>query len=75
MPDDRDPRVDPRPGDELEVTIDSGQTMTLSVDIRGPSYVVFHADDSKYPSDLTIQDWCDLCRNARVVARGGEVTP
>ena len=66
MPDARDPRTDPRPGDVLEAI--SGPTIRVGYVSNG--YVVFVPVGSTTPSDLTHPQWRELARNARVVARG-----
>lgn len=72
---DRDPRRQPAKDDELAVTIDSGHTLRLRVAGAGPTYVYFHAGDSKYVSDLTHRGWRSLTRNARVVTVAEESNP
>ena len=69
MPAERDPRTDPAKGDELDVTIDSGDTLTLNVTAVNPYYVCFLAGNGAYESNLRIKAWRLLTRNARVVAR------
>jgi hypothetical protein len=68
----RDPRTDPRPGDVLEIAGRDGYgPLVINVELVG-HYVYFRPEGGRITSDLTIAEWREFARDARVISRGDE---